>query len=85
MSDALYNSDLREWPSSYKVISHKEWPLHGAKKKAVLSLLKATRVRDNATDHAIKMSLENLRNECEILIITSRLSTVEACDKCHNG
>lgn len=51
------------------------------KKTPLLILDEATSALDNESEHAIKMSLENFRHECTVLIIAHRLSTIEACDE----
>jgi len=51
------------------------------KKTPLLILDEATSALDNESEHAIKMSLDNIRHECTLLIIAHRLSTIEACDE----
>lgn len=51
------------------------------KKTPLLILDEATSALDNESEHIIKMSLENFRHECTVLIIAHRLSSIETCDE----
>ena len=51
------------------------------KKTPLLILDEATSALDNESEHAIKMSLDEIKQQCTVLIIAHRLSTIEACDE----